>query len=243
MTESLKIHKDDKRQYSTIAYSLRSLLAVQQDLLLNDRVDDFLPLDESATDTLTEALDFYLLSVLQISDREARSKNQHEVSVNLLENVWKTLFTLEKNVANAILKNDSKGTKRQAITPHMFNRVVEQKVRSYSQYNELNNQIFVRNLQVFFARHRWPQDSVEATQFRQLFTEEVINFAGELYTGAQKMALQNGRNVIIESDVYQYAQSVLPHEINEYEDAIFFPSLPAQQQVTIEAYDMDAFPR
>ena len=29
--------------------------------------------------------------------------------------------------------------------------------------------------------------------------------------------------------------------INEYEDAQFFPKLPADQQVAIESYDMDAF--
>lgn len=239
--KKLTVHKDDKRQYSTIAYSLRSLLAVQQELLLTDRVDEFLPLTTAATDTLAEALDFYLLSVLQLADREARLNNQHEIGVKLLENVWAAVFSLEKEKIAKPTASKQGNHKREVISPVLFNQVVEQKVRSYSQYNELNNQIFVRNLQVFFARNRWPQDGEEATKFRQQFTESVIAFAGDLYRGSQELALQENRNVILEEDVYNYAQSVLPHDINEYEDAIFFPDLSGDKRVTIEAYDMDAF--
>lgn len=237
--KSLTIHKDDKRQYSTIAYSLRSLLGVQQELLLTDQSHEFLPLTSAATDTFADSLDFYLLSVLQIADHQARQNNQHEISAKLLESVWDALISLE---ANSKSKNVQVTTQpREVIRPVMFNQVVEQKIRSYRQYNELNNQIFVRNLQVFFARNRWPEEGAEATKFRQQFTESVIDFAGDLYRGAQELALKQNRNLILEEDVYQYAQSVLPHIINEYEDAIFFPQLSASQRVTIEAYDMDAF--
>ncbi|BDX07598.1 FG-GAP-like repeat-containing protein [Planctobacterium marinum] len=234
----LKIHKDDKRQYSTIAYSLRSLLAVQQDLLLSAQEQQLMPLSISATDKLAEALDFFLLSVLQVADREARTKNLREVDENLLVSAWSAISQLNSTVSK---KYEDASVKRDIISPVLFNKMVEQKLRSYSQYNELNNQIFVRNLQVFFARHRWPESSIEAKQFRQLFTETVISFASDLYRGAQELALEHGRNVILEEDVFNYAQYVLPHRINEYEDAIFFPALPAKDRVTIEAYDMDAF--
>ncbi len=33
----------------------------------------------------------------------------------------------------------------------------------------------------------------------------------------------------------------MPHEVNQYEDVIFFPRLPAADRVAIESYDMDAF--
>lgn len=234
-SNTLTIHKDDKRQYGSIAYSLRSLLAVQQEILLNNTTEQFLPLDDAATDILADALDFYLLSVLQITDREARSKGHHEVDETLLVNVWNTLFELQHREANTAKKT------YKVINPVLLNQVVEQKVRSYAQYNHITNQLFVRNLQVFFARLRWPEKGAQATQFRQLFTEEVIAFAGDLYRGAQQRAMDNNHNLILESDVYDYAQSVLPHTINEYEDAVFFPKLKSHQRVTIEAYDMDAF--
>lgn len=234
-SNTLTIHKDDKRQYGSIAYSLRSLLAVQQEILLNNAAEQFLPLDDGATDTLSDALDFYLLSVLQIADREARSKGKHEVDETLLVTVWSTLFELQNRQAGTARKT------YEVINPKLLNQVVEQKVRSYAQYNHISNQLFVRNLQVFFARRRWPENGAEARQFRQLFTEEVIAFASDLYRGAQQQAMDNNHSLILESDVYEYAQSILPHSINEYEDAVFFPKLKSQQRVTIEAYDMDAF--
>lgn len=237
--QKLTIHKDDKRQYSTIAYSLRSLLAVQQELMLSDALIDYVPLDNAATDVLAEALDFYLLSVLQIADKEARHNDEYEVSKPLLVNVWNALSNL--SVQNQVAKQPHQEIEKKLITPTTLKRTIAQKLRSYQQYNALNNQLFVRNLQVFFARSRWPEDSQEARDFRQKFTENVIAFAGDIYKGAQEIALKNGHQFILESDVFEYTQQILPHNINEYEDAIFFPHLPAGQRVTIEAYDMDAF--
>lgn len=241
--KKLLIHADDKRQYSTIAYSLRSLLAVQQEMLIDNTGGKLLPLSMSATDLLVEALDFYLLSVLQILDYDARTNNRYEISKVALETVWNSLLHMtEQRPDNFPSKTEKKTDyKPKIIKPIMLTEMVEQKLRSYNQYNSLNNKLFVRNLQVFFARNRWPESSVEATQFRQTFTEDLIRFSAELYKGAQEIALRNERNVILEEDVHQFAQSLLPHEINEYEDAIFYPNLPSDKQVTIEAYDMDAF--
>ncbi|MCC2606109.1 CRTAC1 family protein [Planctobacterium marinum] len=236
--QNLTIHKDDKRQYSTIAYSLRSLLAVQQELFLAESDFEYLTLSGPATDTLAEALDFYLLSVLQVSDKQTRQENQQEINENTLTSVWALLAQLAE--PNITPKTPAQ-TAREVIVPEVLIRTVAQKLRSYQQYNELNNQLFIRNLQVFFARNRWPENSSEARQFRQSFTENVITFASEIYRGAQKLALENHRQFIREADVYAYTQKILPHVINEYEDALFFPQLPREQQVHVEAYDMDAF--
>lgn len=236
--QKLTIHKDDKRQYSSIAYSLRSLLAVQQELFLADSNSGYLTLSGPATDTLAEALDFYLLSVLQVSDKQTRHANQHEISENTLTSVWATLANLSPKKP---IQHPPAATSRDIIVPEVLNRTVAQKLRSYQQYNELNNQLFIRNLQVFFTRNRWLENSVEAREFRQSFTENVIAFASDIYRGAQQLALENHRKFILEADVYEYTQKVLPHIINEYEDAIFFPDLSRERQVHIEAYDMDAF--
>ena len=36
-------------------------------------------------------------------------------------------------------------------------------------------------------------------------------------------------------------QHFQPHELNQYEDCIYFPRLPHDERIVIEAYDLDAF--
>ncbi|MCJ8269858.1 MAG: VCBS repeat-containing protein, partial [Psychrosphaera sp.] len=236
---SLQIHKDDKRQYASIAYSLRTLLAVQQESLL-DLNDDKLPLSSAAVSHITDALDLYTLSVLKIADQQARLNNQFEISKNQLSSVWQALGGQTAKPPHQAHKRTAAAPKK-AIKLNLLKSIVEQKVRSYAAYNQISNQLFVRNLQVYFARNRWPADDKTATAFRQLFTETVIAFAADFYSGAQQVALKNGHRLITEADVSQFAQTFIPHHINQYEDAIFFPKLARDQQVTIESYDMDAF--
>jgi hypothetical protein len=239
---ALQIHKDDKRQYASIAYSLRTLLAVQQESLL-DLSADKLPLSSEAVSHLSDALDLYTLSVLKIADQQARINNKFEISKSELSSVWQALQgQTNKNPAQSTRPTASTSViTNKAIELKLLKSIIEQKVRSYAAYNQISNQLFVRNLQVYFARNRWPADDKTATEFRRLFTETVIAFAADFYAGAQKIALKNGNPVITEADVSQFAQRFMPHSINEYEDAIFFPKLARDQQVTIESYDMDAF--
>ena len=41
--------------------------------------------------------------------------------------------------------------------------------------------------------------------------------------------------------VHFFSKQFIPHFINEYEDALFFPNLPKSEQIYVESYDMDAF--
>ncbi len=123
----------------------------------------------------------------------------------------------------------------------MIRQIIEQKVASYATYNDVSNQVFVRNLQAYFARVPWPRDADIGNQFRNQFINVLVNFAGDLWIGAERRARDSGHAFIRADDVNAYALGFIPHEINEYEDAQFFPKLPADQQVVIESYDMDAF--
>lgn len=250
---TLKIHKRDKRQYSSIAYSLRSILAIEQEKFLTAGELDLNSLSNSATDTLAEALDLFILSSLQIADKIAREQNQNEIEELVLSDVWQSLIAKYDSDPDSnwgakaspqktsSLKISAPKQPKQPIEPTTLLSILAQKQRSYMRYNDLKNQMFVRNLQVFFAKNRWPATSDEARVFRQQFTETMITFTSDLYAGAQSTAVQNGHNVISESDVFAYAQNMIPHDINEYEDAIFFPKFEAERQIVIEAYDMDAF--
>src|SRR5215212_11591250 len=61
----------DKRQYGSIAYALRAILAEQQDALL-DANANLLPLNHDAVQLMKEAVDLVSLATLQHADKEAR---------------------------------------------------------------------------------------------------------------------------------------------------------------------------
>ena len=231
----IRINDTDKRQYGSIAYSLRALLAVQQESLMNPD-STLLPLSQDAIGLVKDASDLYTLSVLKISDGLARAQDRRELTATDIESVWLELLP---GVPTANETATIRPTSNSDLA--LTNAVIEQKVRAYAKYNDISNQLFVRNLQVYFAKQRWPETSEEARRFRQLFTESLISIARDIYLGAQKIAMARGAAVIQERDVVELYAVYMPHEINQYEDAIFFPRLPRTEQVTIESYDMDAF--
>ena len=229
----------DRRQYASIAYALRAVLALQQDLLLapDTRLP---PLDDSAVDALKDFVDLYTLAALQVAERRARLDSRSELSVTNLESSWATLEASRIGAtAEAIPAVPAPG--RQASDFTVIQRIIEQKVESYAEYNQVANTIFVRNLQVYWARLPWPADGALGARFRDYFVQALVTFASDLWTGAEAVARGKDHALIRVEDVNDYAHYFIPHEINEYEDALFFPRLQADQRVAIESYDMDAF--
>ena len=236
--QEVRINKDDKRQYSTIAYALRAILAVQQESLL-ELDSGLLPLQQTAINTLKDSLDLLSLAVLKVTDAKARKNNQYEVDSSSFKEVWSGLVQHSNNSeTKSVEYNNGQG---KVADLSLVRKIIGQKVDSYRAYNQISNQLFVRNLQVYFARLSWPDSAQEGKIFKGLFTETLVQFAKDLYYGAEKIALEKGHKTILESDVYELVQSFMPHEINDYEDAIFFPKLSNNGSVTIESYDMDAF--
>ena len=241
---NLTISHTDKRQYSSIAYSLRSILAVQQQHIF-DVSSKFLPLTESAIQQMQQGLDLFVLSALKQADQQTRMNNAYELSDKTLRQAWAGLLAGENS--QILAKSKSKPLTKSGDRKHkisglkLLKAVIAQKVASYQTYNHINNQLFVRNLQVYFARNRWPKDPETGAKFKSQFTETLIAFAADLYKGAEAVAIDNGHTVIKDSDVNDFAQRFIPHQINDYEDATFFPALPANDRVEIESYDMDAF--
>ena len=237
----ITIDKTDERQYGSIAYSLRAILATQQKQTQSDSVG-ILPLSKNAIDELKLALDLFTLSVLKLTDQQARINNYYELTKKDLSKTWDTLFT--RQLSKSEPQTNQKKVIARTKTPNklaLLHSIITQKVASYKAYNNISNQLFVRNLQVYFARSSWPKDPQVAKQFRGEFTETLIAFAGDFYKGAEALALSRGHDFIQESDVNDYAKKIVPHNINEYEDAIFFPALEPKEKIEIESYDMDAF--
>ena len=235
--QEIKINGEDKRQYSTVAYALRAILAVQQEYLMDFDVN-LLPMQPEAINQLKDGLELLSLSVLKIADAKARKNDQYQVDKISLHDVWKLLSKIEtkKN-----LVAEKKTTTNKPTDLKLIRKIIKQKVDSYKAYNQISNELFVRNLQVYYARISWPKNKAEGDLIRNLFTETMIQFAFDVYKRSESIALKNQHNLILESDVHELIQSFIPHKINEYEDAIFFPKLRADERISIESYDMDSF--
>ena len=233
--KKLQLHKDDKRQYSTIAYSLRAVLAVQQEALLSNELD-LMPLSETAVTRLSNSLDFYTLAALKVADNQARLNDSYEVNDDNINFAWDALGN---NTLPALPK--SKANSYQVIKPELLFDMTEKKLASYAAYNKVSNPVFMRNLQVYFARVSWPKSSDESNKIERLFSQLVSKFSSQLYSGAQKLAMDDNALTINEAAVHSFSKQFIPHTINEYEDALFFPNLSKVERVYVESYDMDAF--
>ncbi|MFB3118855.1 MAG: hypothetical protein ACE1ZP_08805, partial [Myxococcota bacterium] len=77
-------------QYASIAYSLRAILAVQQDFMLSGGAP-LLDLEPESIDELRDALDVVALSALLLADREARERSEFEIGEPGLREAWARL--------------------------------------------------------------------------------------------------------------------------------------------------------
>ena len=237
--ERLVISHRDQRHYASIAYGLRAILAVQQDdMLTPDAV--LLPLDNASIGLLKQLLDIYTLAVLQTADRQARLQNQRQISAALFKDMWLALAATPQEPP-APRVTAPQPAPEPATRFRTIKAIIEQKLASYQVYNRIATPVFLRNLQVFFARRRWPSDPQQGRAFKNYFTQAMTFFVTDTLLGAEKIARDAGRAVIGVDDVHTALQAFTPHVIDAYEDVTFFPRLPAQERIVIESYDLDAF--
>jgi hypothetical protein len=225
----------DQRQYGTIAYALRAILAVQQDALVDGI--ELLPLDSKAVAALKQWLDVTTLAVLQRADRNARVANQNRITATVLTAAWQTVVghAPDPSVATApaaIARGERFATIR---------AIVAEKLAAFEAYNTLSMTVFLRNLQVYMARHLWPTDPEEGAAFRDTFNETMIAWTADVMLEAERRAKKGGSPLIRVDHVHQAVQVFEPHELNDYEDCIYFPRLPKRERIVIEAYDLDSF--
>ena len=233
---NINLNKEDKRQYASIAYSLRAVLAVQQEALLFFDLA-LLPLTTNAIDTLAHSLDLYTLAALKLADNKAKTQNKNSISVENINEVWQ--FLKGKSATKSSLKSDK--SNYQPIKSILLAKTAEKKLSAYAAYNHVSNQIFLRNLQVYMARVRWPKNKQQSEGVIDTFTQLMEKFTFLFYQGIQEKAIEKQLNIVSEEIVHLFALNFIPHQINEYEDALFFPNLSKKEQIYIESYDMDAF--
>ncbi|HVG25340.1 MAG TPA: hypothetical protein VND45_14380, partial [Thermoanaerobaculia bacterium] len=82
----LTVTARDKRQYGSVAYALRAILAVQQDAMTDGT--RLAPLSADAVELFKEAIDLTTLAALQKADKSARKANRDRVDAGTLRAAW-----------------------------------------------------------------------------------------------------------------------------------------------------------
>ncbi|MEO8379031.1 MAG: CRTAC1 family protein [Acidobacteriota bacterium] len=224
----------DKRQYGSVAYALRAILAVQQDALV-DGVN-LAPLSADAVEAFKEAIDLTTLAALQRADQTSRKANRDRIDAATLRTAWNSVVPVSAPPVHHAAANASAPASGGTIK-----QIVAEKLAAFEKYNQLSMTVFLRNLQVYMARHMWPSDPEEGKAFRDQFTETMIAWTNDVLLESEKNAKKHGHPLIRVEDVHAALQTYQPHEANQYEDITFFPRLPKNERVVIEAYDLDSF--
>ena len=223
----VRVTERDQKHYSSIAYALRAILAIQQEQGENP----FTPLSEDALERLKIQADLYQLAVIKLSDGETRKGLGEEIQAGKLLEQWEVLNLPVKATGREV--NIAQGTP-------LLPLLVKQKLASYAKYNNISNQLFVRNLQVYFAKRRWPESAEDGKALKEAYASVMINYTLDLYTNAQKLAETRGDSLVREGDVDSVIQKYTPFDLNQFEDVTYFPGL-GKDRVFLESYDLDSF--
>src|SRR6185369_3035244 len=121
----LVLEERDIRQYGTVAYALRAILATQQDALLAPDVK-LVPFAPEAVQAMKQMVDVYTLAALNLSDKSARKAGEKELTAANLDAQWKKIgreVAIAKNTAPTLIETKP---------GEVLRRIVDQKLVSFA---------------------------------------------------------------------------------------------------------------
>ncbi|MBW2287235.1 MAG: VCBS repeat-containing protein [Deltaproteobacteria bacterium] len=234
-------------QYASIAYSLRAVLAVDQEQLLAGG-DPLRPLSREGVDALARALDLLSLAALELADRDARMRNEFEVAKRSLISAWARVAPMPEAAAGSDALAARSASPDPAIVRAqslaLLERIADGKLLAYQRYNDIDgkeaHKLLVFNISRFYARQPLSRYRTDRRTFIAAFRSRLDTFAGELLQAADERASAAGHHLIRAADAQAATQHLVPQRIDEFEDVHVFPNLPAEARVTLEAFDCDS---
>ena len=232
-----------RRQFATIAYSLRAILAVGQDAAM--RGTPLAPLDDDATAALNELVDAITLCALKLADQAARRVSVPQVSPALLVDAWRGLVPPAAITPGPVQMAVSNADAARAGREVLFS-MIDNKVSAYRVYNNVDAEAVIRrfadNIQTYYARFRLPSpDGPHLPWLMQAYRARLLVFVRELVTASQRLASEHGHEFIRASDALAVTGQLLPRRIDDFEDLHYFDRLGPDDRVTLESYDCDSF--
>ncbi|MBW2388787.1 MAG: CRTAC1 family protein [Deltaproteobacteria bacterium] len=231
-------------QYASIAYSLRAVLVVDQDQLLGGG-DPLRPLSREGLDALVGTLDLLSLAALEIADRDARARNEFEVTKRSLISAWARVAPTPDVMAGSDSRAAAPGpaiVRAQSLA--LLERIASGKLSAYQRYNDIDGEeahkLLVFNINRFYARQPLSRYRTDRRSFVAALRSRLASFAGELLRVADERARTAGHRLIRAGDAKGAAQQLVPQRIDEFEDVHVFPNLAADARITLEAFDCDS---
>jgi hypothetical protein len=241
-TGTITILKKDYNQYGSVSYSYRSLLSVEQDLTYFSESNLF-SFDSETLQIANDYVNLLTLVTLKIADINARKANEKVITKNRLQDTWILILKESKN-KNTLATNKYPKTEIKQDNNNSNNEltreIIKQKIASYNKYNQLAENVFLRNIQVYFARQKWPIETKTSNNLRNYYLESLIEFTKSLIQESNNIAIQNNSPIIRVENVQSALHNFLPSKTNNFEDVTYFPN-DLENKVTIESYDLDAF--
>jgi len=234
--------------YASIAYSLRAILAVQQDFMVSGGAP-LLDLESESIDELREALDFVVLSALEIAARAAREQGEYEISELGMKEAWARIL------AGAAQRPAEAGRIGRVVAPApavgraqalaLLDAIVERKTAAHRNYNNVADRdeipLLVFNISRFYARQ--PVSSLIDDRRRLVATlqQQLEVFASDLLREAERRARAAKDPLIRSAEATTAAQRLIPNQIDAFEDVRVFGRLADDERITLEGVDCDSF--
>jgi len=243
VADPVEISPVRRRQFATIAYSLRAVLAVGQDAAM--RGTPLAPLDDDATVALSELVDAVTLCALKLADQAARRVSAPEVSPALLVDAWRGVVPPAAITPGPVRASGSNADAARAGRAVLFS-MIDNKVAAYRAYNNVDAEAVIRrfadNIQTYYSRFRLPSPGEpRLAGLMQVYRTRLLGFVRQLVTASQHLASENGHDFIRASDALAVTERLLPRRIDDFEDLHFFDRLGPDDRVTLESYDCDSF--
>jgi len=226
----LVLEERDVRQYGTVAYALRAILAVQQDALLTPDVK-LVPFAPESVQAMKQAVDVFTLTLLNLADKAARAAGEKQLTASRVDGQWKRVTGGQAESLPV-----AQGAKPGAV----LRKIVDQKLVSFATYNNNADPLLYSNIQSFYARVPWASDKEQVTAISKNVSRVVMDFIATVLERAQQKAAAEHSPLVRESHIRAVYDELAPYDVNIYEDVIFFSHLPKSKQVYIEAYDADS---
>ncbi len=232
------LEERDVRQYSTVAYALRAILATQQDALLTPDVK-LVAFAPDGVQLMKQMVDVYTLAALNLSDKAARKAGEKQLTAANMEAQWKRIAPTV--VASSPSPREAgRGVRGEGQPGTVLRKIVDQKLVSFATYNSNADPLLYSNIQSFYARVPWASDKEQVNAITKNVSRVVMDFIGTTLELAQKKAIAEGSPVVREKHIRKVYEEMAPYDVNIYEDVIFFSHLPKAKQIYIEAYDADS---
>jgi len=239
---ALELSSRRSEQYGSIAYSLRAILAVEQENLLSAGPRP-LALTPKGTRALQRPLDLVFLSALLRADAAARIGNAHEISAGGLGKAWRGLVPSAEGGTPAL----ARAADPEAIAQErrLLDELIAKKVAAYRAYNGLGERksraLFITNTVRFYARAKVGRSGAARTRIIGAVNRDLDVFSDALLGAASEQAGKRGHALIRADDALAAAKELLPQRIDVFEDVQVFPNFTGPERVVLEAYDCDSF--